>query len=131
MSLNKVTLIGRLGQDPKTKIVGTGVKVASFSIATSEKFTDKQGNKQERTTWHNCTVWGKLSDIVESYVKKGTLLYVEGKIEPREYENKDGVKVQTYDIRVFSLQMLGDRPTANTANNNQQQNNVTEDNLPF
>ena len=104
--LNRATLVGRAGKDPSIKTMNSGDKVANFSIATSESWT-KNGEKVEKTQWHNIVVWGKLADIVEKYVKKGDKLLVEGAIETREYE-KDGVKKYTTEIvlRGFDSKLL-------------------------
>lgn len=107
--LNKVELIGRVGNDPEVRQLDGGQKVASFSLATSEKYTDKSGVKQEKTEWHSCKCWGKTSDIVEKYIKKGALLFIEGKITYGKYTNKDGNEVKTTDIMVNNVQMLDSR----------------------
>ena len=105
MSVNRVFLIGRVGKDPEVKQI-TGGAVAKFTIATSESYKNKAGEKVEQTEWHNCVIFGKLCDIVEKYVKKGDMLYVEGKIVYGSYEH-DGVKRYTTDIKVNELKMLG------------------------
>ncbi len=105
--LNKVILIGRVGRDPEIRYTTAGQAVASFSLATSETWKDKDGSKKDKTEWHNCVAWGKLGEIAGEYVKKGTLLYCEGKIESREYEGKDGVKRKQYNIVLSILKMLG------------------------
>ena len=97
--INKVILIGRTGKDPEIKSTNSGKKVASFSLATSEKYKD-----QEQTTWHNLVLWEKLAEISEKYIKKGSLIYVEGKISNRSWDDKDGVKRYTTEIIVNSLQ---------------------------
>lgn len=89
--INKATLLGRVGKDPEIRNLDNGTKVANFSIATSENWTDKNGEKKEATEWHNISIFGKLADIVERYVKKGQLLYIEGKIKTRSWD-QDGVK---------------------------------------
>jgi len=106
MSVNKATLIGRVGKDPEVKQI-TGGAVAKFTIATSESYKNKAGEKVEQTEWHNCVVFGKLCDVIEKYVKKGDLLYVEGKIIHGSYEDKDGNKRYTTDIKVNEMKMLG------------------------
>lgn len=103
--LNKATLIGRAGKDPQVNTTSNNNKVASFSIATSEKYKDKEGNTKETTEWHNVVIWGKLAEIAEKYVKKGSLLYVEGKLTTRSYE-KDGVTKYTTEIVVNEMKML-------------------------
>lgn len=107
--LNKVQLIGRTGKDPEVKHLDSGQVVASFTLATSEKYKDKSGETKEKTEWHNCQAWGKLAEIIEKYLAKGKLIYVEGKIQYREYENKDGQKVRTTDIVLTDMKMLEKR----------------------
>jgi len=109
--MNKAILIGRVGKDPETHEFQTG-KLATFSLATTEKYTDKSGEKQESTEWHNIIVNGKLADIVEKYVKKGDLVYVEGKIKYQEYEDKAGVKKTSTRINCLALQMLSSKEPA-------------------
>lgn len=106
--INKVILIGNVGNDPEIKSLEGGNKVASFSLATTESWKDKQGNKQSDTQWHNIVIWGKLSDVVEKYVKKGDKLYLEGKIKIRSWE-QDGNKRYATDIVCISMQMLGSK----------------------
>ena len=111
--LNKVILIGRVGQDPEVISFEDGGKLAKFSLATNESYKDKQGNKVENTEWHSVIVNGKLADIAEGYLKKGGLLYLEGKIKYREYE-KDGVKKYFTEIMAFSFKMLGGKQDGNS-----------------
>src|SRR5512147_2407928 len=96
-SLNKVMLIGNLGKDPELKYTPSGVAVATFSMATSEQWKDQDGNAQERTEWHNIVAWRKLAEIVGEYLKKGKKVYIEGKLQTRNYE-KDGVKRYVTEI---------------------------------
>ena len=105
--LNKVFLIGRVGKDPVVKNFDNGGKIAEFSIATDDSYKDKQGNKVEQTDWHNVKVNGKLADVVEKYVKKGSLLHVEGKIKNRSYDDKDGNKRYVTEIVCEGFKMLG------------------------
>jgi single-strand DNA-binding protein len=110
-SLNKVTLIGNLGNDPEVRSTTGGNRVATFSLATSRSWNDANGAKQEKTEWHRCVVWNtkssQLADIVEKYVKKGDKLYVEGRIEYRQWQDKDGQTRYTTEINVRELIMLG------------------------
>jgi single-strand DNA-binding protein len=109
--LNKVTLIGNLGNDPEIRSTTGGNRVASFSLATSRSWNNQQGDKQEKTEWHKCVVWNskgsQLADIVEKYVKKGDKLYVEGRIEYRQWNDKEGQTRYTTEINVRELIMLG------------------------
>ena len=110
-SLNKVTLIGNLGSDPEVRSTTGGNRVATFSLATSRQWNDASGAKQEKTEWHRCVVWNSkastLADIVERYVKKGDKLYVEGRIEYRQWQDKDGQTKYSTEINVRELIMLG------------------------
>lgn len=106
MSLNKVMLIGNAGKDPEIRSAN-GTPVASFPLATTEVFSSKTGQRQEHTEWHNIVVWRGLAEIVEKYVKKGTSLYIEGRIRSRSYEGKDGTKRYITEIVCDSLRLLG------------------------
>lgn len=105
--LNKVILIGRLGRDPETRYMPNGEAVCNFSVATSEKYTDKNGQRQESTEWHNVTMYRKLAEIAGQYLKQGSQVYIEGKIKSRKYTDKNGVERTAYDIIANELKMLG------------------------
>lgn len=110
-SLNKVTLIGNLGNDPEVRSTTGGNRVATFSLATSRSWNDASGAKQEKTEWHRCVVWNtknsQLADIVEKYVKKGDKIYVEGRIEYRQWQDKENQTRYSTEINVRELIMLG------------------------
>ncbi|MCL5033585.1 MAG: single-stranded DNA-binding protein [Bacteroidetes bacterium] len=108
-SVNKVILIGNLGKDPELRYAPSGAAVASFSLATNEQWKDQEGNPQERTTWHNLVVWGKLAEIAAEYLKKGRKVYIEGRLQYRDYEDKSGNKRYVTEIVVNDLVMLGSR----------------------
>jgi single-strand DNA-binding protein len=112
-SLNKVSLIGNLGNDPEVRSTTGGNRVATFSLATSRSWNDASGSRQEKTEWHRCVVWNtktsQLADIVERYVKKGDKLYVEGRIEYRQWQDKDGQTRYSTEINVRELIMLTSR----------------------
>lgn len=108
-SLNKAILIGNLGQDPEIRTTGGGQRVGQFSLATTRTWNDQSGQKQEKTEWHRVVVWGRLVDVVERYVKKGDRLYVEGEIQYRQYEDKEGVTKYTTEINLREMIMLGGR----------------------
>jgi single-strand DNA-binding protein len=98
-SVNKVTIIGNLGQDPETRYTPSGVAVCNFSVATSESWKDKDsGEKKERTEWHRIVAWGKLGELCGEYLSKGKKAYIEGKLQTREWEDKQGVKRYTTEI---------------------------------
>lgn len=105
-SLNKVLLIGNVGKDPEVTTFDNGSKVAKFTLATSERYTDKSGQKQEKTEWHNIVAWGPQADVIEKYVTKGKQLYIEGQIKSRTWE-QDGVKRYATDISLSSFVFLG------------------------
>ncbi|HYL57744.1 MAG TPA: single-stranded DNA-binding protein [Candidatus Acidoferrales bacterium] len=106
-SVNKVILIGNLGRDPETRFTNSGSSVTNFSLATKESFADKSGGRQERTDWHNIIVWGKQGENCAQYLKKGSPVYVEGRISYREYEAKDGSgKRKVTEIVAMRVQFL-------------------------
>ena len=128
-SVNRVILLGNIGKDPEVRETKAG-NIVNLTMATSEKYTDKSGQKQENTEWHNLVVFGKLADVVSKYVKKGDKLYVEGSITTRKWEDKEGNTRYTTDIKVRDLTMLGGAEKKST-----QPAAVTvgeeEDDLPF
>src|SRR5438128_1175348 len=109
-SVNKVILIGNLGRDPETRYTNSGSSVTNFSIATKESYADKTGARQDRTDWHNIIVWGKQGEMCAQYLKKGSPVYVEGRISYREYEAKDGTgKRKVTEIVAMRVQFLSSR----------------------
>ncbi|MFH2129047.1 MAG: single-stranded DNA-binding protein [bacterium] len=108
-NLNKVLIIGRLGQDPEKRITPNGHTVVNVSLATSEYFKDQGGNKQERTEWHRVVFWNRQAEIVEQYCRKGSQIYVEGSLQTREWQDKDGNKRYSTDIVARNLQLLDSR----------------------
>jgi single-strand DNA-binding protein len=108
-SLNKAMLIGNVGQDPEIRTIPNGARVAQFSVATSRRWNDKSGQQQEKTEWHRIVAWEKLVEIIERYVKKGDRIYVEGEIEYRQYQDKDGVTKYTTEIRAREVVLLGSK----------------------
>jgi len=112
-SVNKVILIGNLGRDPETRFTNSGTSVTNFSIATKESFADKSGTRQDRTDWHNIIVWGKQGEACAQYLKKGSPVYIEGRISYREYEAKDGSgKRKVTEIVATRVQFLSSRSGA-------------------
>jgi len=110
MSLNKVMLIGNVGADPEVRYLegnSGNAKVATFRLATTERYKDRSGETRENTEWHNIVAWRNSADIVENYVKKGSSLYVEGRLRTREWQDQTGAKRRTTEIMVDSLQLLG------------------------
>jgi single-strand DNA-binding protein len=112
-SLNKVLLVGRLGRDPEIRYTKSGSAVASFSLATDERWKDKQGNRQEHTEWHSIVAWTKLADFTQNYLKKGMLIYVEGQLRTRDWTDTANVKHYRTEIRADNIQFMepkGDGP---------------------
>jgi single-strand DNA-binding protein len=107
--INKVILVGNLGRDPELNYLPSGQSVCKFSLATSRAYKDKQGELKEETEWHNIVAWGKTGEICAQYLKKGGQAYIEGRIQSREYEGKDGQKRKTYEIIAENVQILGRR----------------------
>jgi single-strand DNA-binding protein len=107
MSVNKVLLIGNLGKDPEVRFTGSGQAVARFPVATSEVWNDKEGQRQERTEWHNVVVWGKQGETCGQYLQKGRQVYVEGSIRTRQYDDKDGNKRYITEVVAQRVQFLG------------------------
>lgn len=105
--LNKVFLIGRLGRDPEVRYMPNGEAVCNFSVATSESWKDKNGQRQESTEWHNVTMYRKLAEIAAKYLTKGSQVYLEGKIQSRKYQGKDGIERTAYEIIANEMKMLG------------------------
>ncbi len=133
--VNKVILVGNLGADPEMRYTAGGTAVCKFSLATSRRFTGKDGQKQEKTEWHRIVVWGKLGEICGQYLAKGKQVVIEGRIEYGSYE-KDGVKHYTTDIVAENMQMLGGPGQGNRAQEPEPgfgppEGGVPEDDIPF
>jgi single-strand DNA-binding protein len=107
MSVNKVILLGRLGQDPELKYTPGGSPVCNFSLATTESWTDKSGQKQEKTEWHRVVVWGKLAELCNQYLAKGRQAFLEGRLQTRSWDDKDGNKRYTTEILASTVQFIG------------------------
>lgn len=107
MSLNKVMLIGNVGKDPEVRHLESGATTASFTLATTERYKDKNGETKDQTEWHNIVCWRALADLVEKYVRKGSQLYIEGRIRTRSYTDRDGNTRYITEITADNLQMLG------------------------
>ncbi len=106
-SLNKVMLIGNLGRDPEVRYTASGTAVAGFSVATTEKFKNKNGEWEERTEWHNITLWGKLAEIAGEYLAKGKTVYIEGRLQTRKWKDREGKDRYTTEVVGDKMQMLG------------------------
>jgi len=112
MSLNKVMLIGNVGKDPEVKFVGGTNKVANLTLATTETWRDSNGDKKESTEWHNIVVWRNAADIVDQYVKRGSQIYVEGKLTTRKWKDQNGNDRYTTEIQAQTIQLLGKKDGA-------------------
>jgi single-strand DNA-binding protein len=108
-SLNKIMLIGHLGRDPEIRSTSDGSPVATFSLATSESWTDKNGNKQEHTEWHTIVAWSRLADLSKRFLTKGRQVYVEGKIRSRDWNDRDGNKRRSTEVIASQMVLLGSR----------------------
>ena len=122
--INKVILVGNLGKDPEVRTVQSGALVARFSLATSESYTNKEGQKVENTEWHNIVLWRGLASVAEKYLKKGNKVYIEGKLRNRQYDDKDGNKKYVTEIEATDMLLLdrvqnatGGANNTNTGNN--------------
>ncbi len=109
MSVNKVILVGRLGTDPEKLVTGSGKSVAKFNLATSETWKDKSGQKQEKTEWHRIVVWGAQAENCAQYLSKGRQVYIEGRLQTRQWDDKEGKKRYTTEVVAQSVQFLGSK----------------------
>lgn len=137
-SVNKVILIGNLGADPEVRYTPSGSTVANFSLATTEQWTNKDGEKEERTEWHRIVAWGRLGEICGEYLHKGRQVYIEGRLQTRSWEDKEGIKRYTTEINALTMQMLGSpRQEGGTAQSVDERHPVEEpvsipdDDIPF
>ena len=105
-SINKVMLIGNLGSDPELRFTPSGVQVANFNLATTESWTDKSGERQERAEWHRIVLWRRLAEVAGQYLKKGSKIYIEGKLQTRSWEDQNGQKRYTTEVVANSMEML-------------------------
>jgi single-strand DNA-binding protein len=139
--INKVILIGNLGKDPEIRVIENGRKVANFSLATTETYKDKNGQRVDQTEWHNISFWGPIADVIEKYLKKGSKIYVEGKLRTRSYEDKDKVKKYVTEILGREMTMLDSAPKSGDASSTYEKNGNAvpvgeshqgeDDDLPF
>jgi len=139
-SVNKVILVGNLGRDPELRYTQGGSAVTNFTLATNEKWRDKDGNNQERTEWHRIVVWGRSAENCAQYLQKGSSVFIEGRLQTRDWEDKDGNKRQTTEINALSVQFLGNRgggggssrgPSANDPGPGDGDEGPPADDIPF
>ena len=130
--VNKVILVGNLGKDPEVKYLDNGVAVANFSLATTENYKNREGERVSQTEWHNIVLWRGLAEVAEKYLKKGANIYIEGKIKTRKWEDKEGFTRYSTEILGDNMTMLGGRSSLEdkTENSDELQEN-TKDDLPF
>jgi single-strand DNA-binding protein len=142
MAVNKVILIGNVGKDPEVRYLENSTPVCNFTLATNEIYTNKSGEKVKNTEWHNIVLWRGLAEVAQKYVKKGTQVYIEGKIKTRSWDDKDGNKRYITEIVADSMQLLGRKPedNSNIATSGESKQDTTEldaivsepaDDLPF
>ena len=129
-SVNKVVLVGHLGGDPETRYTPSGAAVANFNMATNESWRDANGELQDKTEWHRCVMFGKSAELAGELLKKGQLVYLEGKLQTRNWEDKDGVKRYTTEVVCDMFTMLG-RRMDNTGQTTPVATSDDEDDLPF
>jgi single-strand DNA-binding protein len=135
-SVNKVILIGNLGKDPEVKYTQSGTAVANLSVATNDVWTDKAGQKQEKTEWHRVVVWGKQAQVISEYLAKGKQIYVEGSLQTRSWDDREGNKRYTTEIRAVRVLMLGRAegsrmPSEGPAPDVEMVPDVTDEEVPF
>ena len=127
--VNKVIIVGNLGADPDSKSMPSGNMVANFSVATSESWNDRDtGERQEKTEWHRVVFFNRLAEIAAQYLKKGSQVYVEGKLQTRKWEDKEGNERWTTEVVANQMQMLGDRMSGDMSNDNASSSQSTSDN---
>ena len=114
--VNKVILVGNLGKDPEVRHLENNVAVATFSVATSESYKDKTGQRVEKTEWHNVVLWRGLAEVAEKFLKKGQMVYIEGKLRTRNYQDKEGQTKYATEIVADQMTMLGGRPDSGSGN---------------
>lgn len=136
--VNRVFLIGRLGRDPELRYTGSGTPVANFSLATDETWTDSNGQRQSRTEWHNIVVWSRLAEICDQYLRKGRLIFIEGRIQTREWDDRDGNKRRTTEIVASNMQMLESKSDQGPSSGGSQEERmdameigISDDDIPF
>ena len=128
-SVNKVILVGNLGKDPEVRYLDSGVAVANFTLATTENYKNKQGERVSQTEWHNIVLWRGLAEVAEKWLKKGSSIYVEGKIRNRKWEDKDGNTRYNTEVLADNMTMLGSRNSSTELNSNVDNSNNSSEKL--
>ncbi|MFQ5742763.1 MAG: single-stranded DNA-binding protein [Acidobacteriota bacterium] len=137
--VNKIILVGNLGRDPELRYTQSGTAVANFSVATTERWTDREGQRQEHTEWHRIVAWGKLAEIVGEYLSKGKQVYIEGSVRTRQWEDREGSTRYTTEVRANNLLMLGSpgatselaEPAPSEVSEDPSGSDVSDDDIPF
>jgi len=129
--VNKVILIGNLGKDPEIRHLDNGIAVANFSLATTESYTNKQGERVNQTEWHNVVLWRGLADVAEKYLKKGNSVYIEGKINTKKWEDKEGVTRYSTDIIADKMTMLGSKSDNESSNQKEEPSETVNSEVPL
>tara|TARA_B100000085_G_scaffold262391_1_gene267516 strand:+ start:320 stop:718 length:399 start_codon:yes stop_codon:yes gene_type:complete len=129
--VNKVILVGNLGKDPEVKYLDSGIAVANFSLATTENYKNKEGERVSQTEWHNIVLWRGLAEVAEKYLKKGSSIYIEGRIRTRKWEDDDGKTRYNTEILGDNMTMLGGKPQPENKNEDLTSSENDEDDLPF
>ena len=130
-SVNKVILVGNLGQDPESRFTPQGTAVTNLSIATNESWKDQSGDIQERTEWHRVVMYGRMAETAVEYMRKGQMVYIEGRLNTREWEDQNQVKRKTTEIRCDNFTMLGRRGDGKPQNSGAGNSEKVDDDLPF
>lgn len=136
-SVNKVILVGNLGSDPEVRYTPSGRAVANFSLATTERYTNKEGEKEEKTEWHRIVAWARLGEICGEYLTKGSQVYIEGRIQSRSWEDRDGNKRYTTEIIAQAMQMLGgsrkggEAASVEESHPSEEPISIPDDDIPF
>jgi len=129
--VNKVILVGNLGKDPEVKYLDNGVAVANLSLATTENYKNKEGERVSQTEWHNVVLWRGLAEVAEKYLKKGASVYIEGKIKTRKWEDKEGITRYSTEILGDNMTMLGRKSSSEDTTEHASQSDDPKDDLPF
>ncbi|MFQ5928235.1 MAG: single-stranded DNA-binding protein [Acidobacteriota bacterium] len=136
--VNRVILVGRLGRDPEMRYTSSGTPVTNFSVATNERWNNQNGERQERTEWHKIVTWSKLAEICNQYLTKGQLVYIEGRLQTREWDDRDGNKRRTTEIVASDMRMLGSRTQESSTQEpvgvtegGDMETGITDDDVPF
>ena len=129
--INKVILVGNLGKDPEVRHLDSGIAVANFSLATTENYKNKEGERVSQTEWHNIVLWRGLAEVAEKYLKKGANVYIEGKIKTRKWEDKEGTTRYSTEILGDNMTMLGGKSPSENKTEQTSKSEDPKDDLPF